>query len=379
MKIFVSWSKSKSKEAATVFCNWLPSVLPDVNPWMSSKDIELGTKWGHELETQLQEIDFGIIFVTSENMDSQWLHFEAGAISKSLANSRVVPLLVDLSPSELRGPLARFQATDISEEGVWRLLESLATAAKVDRSSLKRKFKSHWSKLQRDLAPYSADPLFKRVEEDELVRSESNALHIRAYNLSLDPEIGPYDDALGDFRRDLAYISNTVADNLQRYRPYTYILAPKPWKRYEVWVDELAAQIELFTHILISQGLESRLNLVDMSLLHVAAPLDISVDIHSVANGGNEEVVGFWCQEAPGARVPHQYIYAIRDSDALLEQWSLFEKIASRFSIRTTLKQAVGNYVSIKKELLARRSEPDSLYEDQTTKIKTIIWDRLDH
>jgi hypothetical protein len=52
------------------------------------------------------------------DLNSPWILFEAGALSKSLVNGRVVPFLIDIQPEEMNGPLSQFQAVSMTKDGV---------------------------------------------------------------------------------------------------------------------------------------------------------------------------------------------------------------------------------------------------------------------
>jgi hypothetical protein len=112
-------------------------VLQAIEPWVSSEDIDPGLRWSSDVARQLDETDFGILCVTRSNVEAPWLDFEAGALSKSVDKSRVVPFLIDLSPSDVpRGPLAQFQAILPTEDGVLRLaraMNMLSNALSTDR------------------------------------------------------------------------------------------------------------------------------------------------------------------------------------------------------------------------------------------------------
>src|SRR6266478_2391290 len=111
MKIFISWSGDRSKAVAQALRQWLPDVIQSVQPWMSAEDIDAGARWGNEVTSELLETRFGIICLTKDNQTAPWILFEAGALSKTVQNTYVIPCLIDLEPSDiLRGPLTQFQA-----------------------------------------------------------------------------------------------------------------------------------------------------------------------------------------------------------------------------------------------------------------------------
>jgi TIR domain len=128
LKVVISWSGDRSHRIAQIFREWLPTVLPGIDAWMSSHDIGKGRPWQQELTSNLSETNWGILIVLPENQNSAWLNFEAGAISKWVDFANVAPILFGLTPSDLRGPLANFQATVFSKDDFLRLLKSLRTA-----------------------------------------------------------------------------------------------------------------------------------------------------------------------------------------------------------------------------------------------------------
>ena len=95
MKVFISWSGGTSRAVAEVLHWWLPRVIQGVRPFVSAKDIDKGANWTVELARELEDAAFGIICLTPDNLTSPWLHYEAGAITRSV-DSRVCPLLYGL-------------------------------------------------------------------------------------------------------------------------------------------------------------------------------------------------------------------------------------------------------------------------------------------
>ncbi len=123
MKIFISWSGEKSKEIAEFLKNWIEQIIQAAEPWISV-DIEKGKRWNAEISDKLENSKIGIFCITKDNMNSPWLLFEAGAISKS-TDSFVCTFLIDINPTDLTGPLSLFQATKFKKEDILKLLTTI--------------------------------------------------------------------------------------------------------------------------------------------------------------------------------------------------------------------------------------------------------------
>ena len=149
--VFISWSGEKSKKLANIFREWLPTVIQSIEPFVSSEDIEKGSRWNTDIAQELNETKFGIICVTKDNLNSPWINFEAGALSKSLENTYVAPVLFDVKPSELKSsPISQFQATSFTKEDMKRLIETLnnATDNGLAQSRLNKAFDLCYSDLE---------------------------------------------------------------------------------------------------------------------------------------------------------------------------------------------------------------------------------------
>jgi hypothetical protein len=178
MKVFISWSGDRSFALANALRRWLKLAVQSIEPWVSSKDIVAGQRWGYVLGKELADTRFGIICVTPENIGSPWLMFESGAIGKSLDDAHVVPLLLGLKAEDLRGPLAQFQSLQVDRDGIRTLTESLHRAAqtRVLEQEVSTLFDALWPQLEREISeiPSQSDQanLPKRTERevlDELV------------------------------------------------------------------------------------------------------------------------------------------------------------------------------------------------------------------
>ena len=138
MKVFISWSGERSKQMAAALKEWLPTAIQYLEPWMSDTDIHAGDRWADKMATELKESNVGIVCVTGENLTSEWLHFEAGALSKLMQNTRVITVLLDLDVQAVSGPLTLFQMKKLDKGGVLDIAISLNKFAehKLDEATL---------------------------------------------------------------------------------------------------------------------------------------------------------------------------------------------------------------------------------------------------
>jgi len=134
MKVFISWSGKRSKALASALRDWLPMVLQYVEPWVSDKDISAGERWAQAIAGELESSSFGIICITPENLHSEWILFESGALSKSMLDAKVIPLLFGLEISDLSGPLSQFQAQKMEEAGVMEVVKSINKVSEIKTS-----------------------------------------------------------------------------------------------------------------------------------------------------------------------------------------------------------------------------------------------------
>lgn len=154
MKVFLSWSGDRSKQLAEALHSWLPLVLHYVEPWLSQADVQAGSRWADVIAAELNVSNFGIICVTPENLTSPWVLFEAGALAKSMADGRVVPVLLDLELQDVAGPLAQFQAKKYEKVGLFDVVKSIqasCTEEVVADDRLHRLFDLAWPDLEKQV------------------------------------------------------------------------------------------------------------------------------------------------------------------------------------------------------------------------------------
>lgn len=103
-------------------------MLQSTKPWISTEDIEKGSNWLIELNNKLTSHKFAIICLTPENLKSDWILFECGALAKALKRSYVCPLLIDLEAKDISGPLAQFQGTQTTKSDIKKLITIINSA-----------------------------------------------------------------------------------------------------------------------------------------------------------------------------------------------------------------------------------------------------------
>jgi len=156
MKIFLGWSGDVSHTVAIAFDHWLRKVIQAAKPFISSEDIAKGARWSAQIAKELEASNFGIIFLTSENRNSQWINFEAGALSREIEKSSVVPFLFGLKDTDVSGPLSQFQVVVNEKSDILKLLNSInlrqEPASQLEKGDLADTFELWWPQLESALS-----------------------------------------------------------------------------------------------------------------------------------------------------------------------------------------------------------------------------------
>lgn len=152
MKVFVSWSGELSKKIAESIKKWLPCFINQVEVFFSPEDIEKGENWDSKISKELSECNYGIICLTKENVSAAWINFEAGAIAKAL-DSRAATLMVNINPSDVKGPLSRYQATKLEKDDFYQLIRNINSQCEnpVNDNVLENTFNGLWNTMSTEL------------------------------------------------------------------------------------------------------------------------------------------------------------------------------------------------------------------------------------
>ena len=271
MKVFISWSGERSKQMAAALKEWLPTAIQYLEPWMSDTDIHAGDRWADKMATELKESNVGIVCVTGENLTSEWLHFEAGALSKLMQNTRVITVLLDLDVQAVSGPLTLFQMKKLDKGGVLDIAISLNKFAehKLDEATLNNAVNGMWTSLEQKIkAIPAADKTTKQVRsqgevlEDLVMDVRSLRNQIEELNDEPDELRHPRDPMMRAFRhpmlmRDLVGIGNDNSPN----NALLALLMLAGFARKEMpWLSELL--IEFYREFKVAQDSGERIELV---------------------------------------------------------------------------------------------------------------------
>lgn len=155
MKVFISWSGDLSHKVAELLSTWIGDVLQGVKTWISSNDIEKGSLWFGEISDQFEDTGIGIICISRENMNSPWILFEAGALSKGLTENRVCPLLIDLEFKDLHPPLSQFNGTLPNKKDIFKLVNVINSQNHTNAlspDSIKKAFEKWWPDFENEFS-----------------------------------------------------------------------------------------------------------------------------------------------------------------------------------------------------------------------------------
>lgn len=204
MKVFVSWSGELSCQIAEVLKKWIPCIIQSVEVFFSPEDIEKGDNWDKTISTELSQCNYGIICLTSDNTSAPWINFEAGAIAKSL-DSKITALMVNIKPSDIKGPLSRYQATKFEKNDFFQLVSAINKSLEtpLDHRILQNTFDTMWTALERE-----ANSVIEQYFSSKAVQDTSKEL----------PENEPLEEIL-----QLLRMQNTILTNPDRLIPIEYI------------------------------------------------------------------------------------------------------------------------------------------------------------
>lgn len=170
LTIFLSWSGegSASYKMASTLNGWLPSVIQSIEPYLSTH-IEKGYRWSDSVAGKLATSGFGVLCITPASVNSPWILFEAGALSKMTQESRVAPIVYGMRKEDVRFPLSQFQMSYTQKDEILKLIKSInvCTDNPIDDGRMNIIFEKWWPDFEREISAISLD-------ENEMKQSEVN-------------------------------------------------------------------------------------------------------------------------------------------------------------------------------------------------------------
>ncbi len=207
MKVFISWSGKRSNALAIALKEWLPLILQYAKPWVSDKDISAGERWAQAIAGELESSNFGILCITPENLRSEWILFEAGALSKSMVDAKVIPLLFGLELSDLSGPLQQFQALKVDQQGLLGVAKAINKVAdsKAAESTIDQLIPALWPQLKQKLDAIPGKEVSEKHMRPQAEILEDLVSQVRGLGMRMrdvDPEMMERDPFFGGKTRD---------------------------------------------------------------------------------------------------------------------------------------------------------------------------------
>ncbi|MDB2438984.1 toll/interleukin-1 receptor domain-containing protein [Hellea sp.] len=245
MKVFLSWSGEYSRDVASLFSDWIPCVLQQVDIFMSTNAIDAGDRWNDVISAALDDIDFGLLFVTDDNKEKPWLLFEAGALAKNVSRSKVIPILIDAKEIDLsKSPLFGFQYSEMTKDGIFGVMRSIYNSLPepiIDRDTLTKCLEKWWADLEKN---------FGDLKKPKPV--------IKKKNLSEGDRIERIEETMSDMLTMLSRMSRNPNQSLHSNRPTTSLFPSKETGRSRLTSKVLAAmkRDELVDYIEICDSYE---------------------------------------------------------------------------------------------------------------------------
>lgn len=209
MKVFLSWSGELSHDAAKAFYGWLPQVIQQIDPWLSSESTGKGETWLTSIGEALKASNgIGLFFLSQEAIKSGWLLYEAGGIA-ALGQQRVCTVCLDMAPHDLKPPLSFFQATKLDRNDVFKLVDDLNKVCNpsLAPSLLAKSFDRAWPELESAISDLKRDrPQITATEESRAAPTESAVLDALR---RIEARIGALERGQGG----VGYVGGLLSDN----------------------------------------------------------------------------------------------------------------------------------------------------------------------
>jgi hypothetical protein len=178
-------------------------LIQAVQPFFSP-EIEKGANWSNQIDAVLDGTRFGVICLTRDNLQSEWIHYETGALSKT-PDALVWTFLLDVEKGDVKPPLGKFQHTAAEKSDVRELVRTInRRLADVGGSPLREAvldetFEDLWPRLEKRLE--AARQIANSVSDPSAARRDMHDMMEEALEL------------LRQQQRDSAHVSSALSNS----------------------------------------------------------------------------------------------------------------------------------------------------------------------
>jgi hypothetical protein len=172
MQIFLCWSGDRGLKLALVLkdflANGLPQLdLPKIDCFLSASGINKGEFWFERIRQELAASDGGLICLTPENVDSRWMHFEAGSLLGAKEPKRIYTYSLGESPDDVKDPFKSLQITVSTEDDTRQLIAALLgqKIETIEEAKFKKCWQTYGKRIEELRTPHIPDliPGFDRL------------------------------------------------------------------------------------------------------------------------------------------------------------------------------------------------------------------------
>jgi len=214
MRIFVSWSGTRSQGIATAMRNWLPKLIDGMDLF-HSEDIPKGRTWHSALVKALHDCAAGIFCVTPESLKSHWMLFEAGALVQHGDQPTLFTYLYGVD--ELAGPLSHFQTTRFDREDTRRFVLAMAELVGArDAETILARFEETWPSFESEVVANTLVPVQQLLADFPLLFAGKKTFHEPLTDCS----DNKWDDRLRRTARTHGYLSQRDIASILDSDPY---------------------------------------------------------------------------------------------------------------------------------------------------------------
>lgn len=198
-KVFISWSGELSKQVAALLKKWLPTIIQELDPFFSQKDVSKGGRAMEDIINAMKQSKVAISCLTKGNQEKPWIEYEGGFLDG--CKVPVCGFLINLTDKEVSYPLKQFQLTAFDKEDILDLLKTINKKCEntIEASLLEEIFETRWPSFEKEFKSIIENTpdeisLHQKIEmlQNELETEKNKNKKLSEKNKKLDNEIKKY-------------------------------------------------------------------------------------------------------------------------------------------------------------------------------------------